>query len=102
MTFNVLVGIAAVLWLLSVVACVLALRWSSIPRRFWAAIILSGVALIIGYLGITRFHVVASETVNGQLRWRFDSKWFFIATLVLGAITLGYTLWKRAGSATVA
>ena len=95
MTFNVLVGIAAMLWLLSIVACVLALRWSSVPRRFWAAIILSGVALIIGYLGMTRFHIVASETVNGQLRWRFDSHWFFIATLVSAAFTLAYTLWKR-------
>src|SRR5678816_551870 len=98
MTFNVLVGIAAVLWLLSIVACVMALRWSSVPSRFWAAIILSGVALIIGYLGMTRFHIVASETVNGQLRWRFDSRWFFIATLIFGAFTLAYTIWKRTRS----
>jgi len=102
MTFNVLVGIAAGLWLLSVVACVMALRWSSEPRRFWAAIILSGVALIIGYLGMTRFHIVASEPVNGQLRWRFDSHWFFIATLVFGAFTLANTLWKKTRSASVA
>ena len=97
MTFHVLCGIAAALWLLSIVACVLAFRWSflTVPGRFWAATILSGAALVMGYLGMTRFHVVASKTVNGQLQWRFDSRWLFIVTLLFGAFTLAYTLWKR-------
>jgi len=97
MTFQVLCGIAAALWLFSIVACGLAFRWSllSVPGRFGAALLLSGAALVMGYLGMTRFHVVASKTVNGHLQWRFDSRWFFIATLLFGAYTLAYTLWKQ-------
>lgn len=97
MTFNILVGIATTLWLLSIAACGLAFRWSylSVPRRFWPAVILSGLALLLGFLGLTRFHIVASKTVNGQVQWRFDSHWFFIVTLVLGGGTLAYALWKR-------
>ena len=97
MTFQVLVGITAVLWLVSMGGCVLAFRWSwlSVPKRFWAAVILSVTALVLGYLGMTRFHVVASKTVNGQVQWRFDSRWFFIVTLLFGTFTLAYTLWKQ-------
>jgi hypothetical protein len=97
MTFQVLVGIAAVLWLVSIGGCVLAFRWSwlSVPGRFWAAVILSVTALVLGYLGMTRFHVVASKTVNGQVQWCFDSRWFFIVTLLFGTFTLAYTLWKK-------
>jgi hypothetical protein len=97
MTFQVLMGIAAALWLVSMCGCVLAFRWSwlSIPGRFWAAVILSVAVLVLGYLGMTRFHVVASKTVNGQVQWRFDSHWFFIVTLLFGAVTLAYTLWKK-------
>jgi hypothetical protein len=67
-----------------------------VPTRsvFWAVVILSVTALVLGYLGMTRFHVVASKTVNGQLQWRFDSRWFFIVTLLFGTFTLAYTLWK--------
>jgi len=97
MTFHVLAGIAAALWLVSMVGCGLAFRWSwlSVPRRFWAAVILSVAALALGYLGMTRFHVVASRTVNGQVEWRFDSRWFFIVPLLFGTFTLAYTLWKQ-------
>ena len=45
-------------------------------------------ALVLGYLGMTRFHVVASKTVNGQLQWRFDSRWFFIVTLLCGTLPI--------------
>ena len=97
MTFHILVGIAADLWLVSMGGCVLAFRWSwlSVPGRFWAAVILSVAALVLGYLGMTRFHVVSSKTVNGQLQWRFDSHWFFIVTLLFATLTLAYTLWKQ-------
>jgi len=52
---------------------------------------------------MTRFHVVASKTVNGQLQWRIDSHWFFIVTLLSGTVTLAYTLfWKKKQAARVA
>ena len=97
MTFHVLVGIAAALWLVSMYGCLLAFRWSwlSVPGRFRAAIILSVAALVLGYLEMTQFHVVASKTVNGRILWRFDSHWFFIVTLLFGTFTLAYTLWKQ-------
>ena len=97
MTFHVLVGIAACLWLVSTGECVLAFRWSwlSVPGLFWTAVILSVSALVLGYLGMTQFHVVASKTVNGQLLWRFDSRWFFIVTLLFATFALAYTLWKQ-------
>ena len=97
MTYQVLLGIVAALWLASLIACLVAFRWSflSVPRRFTAAVILSSAALVIGYVGLTHFHVAASRTVNGRTQWRIDSKWFFIATLAFAAATLIYTLWKR-------
>jgi hypothetical protein len=101
---HALSAIAAVLWLLSIFAVVLAFRWSflSVPGRFWPAVILSTASIVTGYLGLTRFHIAAAKTVNGQLQWRFDSRWLFIVTLLFGAFTLAYTLWKRTRAAHVA
>jgi hypothetical protein len=92
MAFHALFGVGAAFWLISIMACVLAFRWSflSVRRRFLPAVILAISALVIGYLGMTRFHIVYSKTVNGQLRWRFDSRWFFIVPLVLGVTALAY------------
>ena len=95
MTFQFLIGTIAALWLASLAACILAWRFSFVPNRFAASIILSVAALAIGYLGLTRFHVSASRTVNGQTQWSFNSRWFFIATIVLGALTLAFTIWKH-------
>jgi hypothetical protein len=96
MSFQILIGVVAALWLAGIAACVLAFRWSFLAngRRFWPAAILSILALVIGYLGLTRFSISASKTVNGEVQWRFDSKWFFIGSLVLGGLALAYTLWK--------
>jgi hypothetical protein len=95
MEFNLPFGIAAGLWVLGVVACLLALRWTfSQRRRFAAAIISSLGALLIGYLGMTQFRITASKAVNGQVQWRFDSRWFFIALLLLAAFTLACAVWK--------
>src|SRR4051812_21057502 len=97
MTFQLLIGIVAALWVSSLIACALAWRWSFAgpANRFVASISLSLAALAIGYLGLTRFHLTASKTVNGETQWSFNSRYFFIATLVLGALTLAYTLWKH-------
>jgi hypothetical protein len=97
MTFQLLIEIAAALWLASLAACVLAWRWSS--KRFGVSIVLCLAALATGYLGLTRFQVTASKTVNGHTQWSFNSRWFFITTLALGALTLAYTIWKHQRSA---
>lgn len=89
---NVMAG-----WLLSIIACIVSLRWAlfSVPRRFWFSVILSSAALVGGYLGMTHFRVVASRSVNGHTQWKFDSKWFFLATIVLAALSLALTICKR-------
>jgi TctA family transporter len=103
MSLYVFYGLLAGFWLASIVACVLAIRWSclAVRTRFLAAVILSLSALGIAYLGITRFHFSSTTTVNGQVEWRFDSRWLFIVSLVLGAFALGYTIWKKRRSADV-
>jgi hypothetical protein len=94
-------GILAVAWLAGIVASVLAIRWSflSVRGRFWPAVILSLASLAIAYYGITRFNFNSTTTVNGQVKWRFDSRWPFMASLVLGTFALVCTIWKKTKSA---
>lgn len=101
MSIYVFYGLLAGFWLSSIVACVLAIRWSclSIRTRFLPAVILSVSALAIAYFGIARFYFNSTTTVNGQVKWRFDSKWLFIVSLVLGAFALGYAIWRKWRSA---
>ena len=91
MTFQFFVAIAAICWLASLAACAVAM----FTKRFVASLILCLIAFAIGYLGLTHIHLSASKTENGQVLWSFNSKWFFIATLVLAALTLVCTIWKH-------
>jgi hypothetical protein len=79
---------------------VLAIRWSffSVPGRFWPGVILSLGTLVIAYYGITRFNFNSTTTVNGQVKWRFDSMWPFMGSSVLGAFALAGTIWKKTKS----
>jgi|GEM_PF-2659443 hypothetical protein len=97
MPFTILVVIASAIWLISLAVALLALRWSLVPgaRRFRAALISSCVTLAIGWLGLTRIHLTASKTVNDQVVWSLNSKWFFIVSLLLGAVSLAVTFWNR-------
>ena len=96
-----ILGICVVLWLASMTACVVAARLARLPdrRTSWVPAVLSFAALAIGYLGLTHFHFEASETVNGAVRWRFDTRWLFFVTVVAGACVAGYSLWRRRRSA---
>ena len=84
-------------WLATIVACMLAFGWSfsSIQPRLWVGVVLSITAIGSSYWGLTRIHIIWSQTVNGHLQWRFDFGWFFTAPLVLGVLALAYTLWRR-------
>ena len=97
MTLHLFCAIAATLWLIGLGACFIAWRWSrrAVPHRFWAALMLSFVSLSISYLGLTRFPIVLSNDVDSPTKWHVDSAWFFNFSLLLGIITIGYTLWKR-------
>jgi hypothetical protein len=91
MSFQLLAAAAALIWLASLGVCVIAF----VAKRFLTSLILSLVALAIGYLGLTHFQINASKTVNGQLQWSLNSHWFFVATLILAALTLACTIWKH-------
>ena len=96
-TIYLLFVAAAILWLFSLAACAMAFVCCSLApsrRRFWMAVVSSALALLIGYLGATRFHVTYSRTVNNS-HWSLDSRWFFIVPLVLGAVALLLTLWRN-------
>jgi hypothetical protein len=90
-----------ILWLFSFAAAVFGLRWSIIPetRRFGAALIASSLAIASSYVGLSWLHFDASKTINGHVEWSFNSKWFFLTSLLLGAASLGLALWHNRKSA---
>lgn len=57
---------------------------------------MSCVGLLIGYLGLSLIHLKAWHTVNGQLEWSVNSRWFFLAAVVLGAASVTVAAWKKA------
>jgi hypothetical protein len=83
-----------------------ALYWNIKARlqRPRAAFILSCAAVLIGYWGLSRVHLNASKSINGQLVWSFNSRWLFVGALVLGAASLAWSLWnlKKAYSGSAA
>ena len=91
-----LVGTVMCLWLVSIVACAISLRWAlfSLPRRFWPAVAFSALALVGGFVGIY-YRVIASTMANGRVQWKFDSRPFFIVTVVLAALTLAFAFWRK-------
>jgi hypothetical protein len=92
--FYILCGVAALVWLCGMAAGVLALGWGVAVRgRLRPALIMSIVAILIGWLGMLMIHVRYSKTVNGS-GWAIDSKWFFLAPLLLGAVSLAFAFWK--------
>src|SRR6476646_7537405 len=94
--FYILLAAIAGAWLFSLVSGAIAFRWSlrPVPGRFWAVIALALFTLFIGYLGLTRFNVSYSRTTNGS-HWGIQSKWFFILTLILGALSVAFGIWNR-------
>jgi hypothetical protein len=96
MSFQIYRAVLGGGWVVSMVACVLAMRWSfsSGRRRFGPALILSLSALAISFLGIARFNYTSTTTVNGVVTWRFDSRWLFMASMFLGVCALVGTLWR--------
>jgi protein-S-isoprenylcysteine O-methyltransferase Ste14 len=100
MIFYINLGIFAGFWLISMASCVMAIKWSFFGgrRRILPAAILSLLALIIGCLGSTRFHLTWETWTNGQLQYHYDTRWFFIAPLVLGSFALACTVWQKVRS----
>jgi hypothetical protein len=97
MSFQIYRAVLGGFWVVSIVACVLAIRWSfsSVRRRFRPAFILSLSALAISFLGIARFHYNSTTTTNGVVTSRFDSRWLFMVSMLLGVCALVCTVWRR-------
>jgi hypothetical protein len=90
-----LLGICAGIWVLSLAAALLGFRWSLWRRqRFLAATVASVFSIALSYVGLTRFTLSASKTVNGSVTWSFNSKYFFYVSLTLGAAALVCSLWR--------
>ncbi len=100
MIFYINLGIFAGFWLISMVFCALAIRWSLFAARgrILPAAILSLSALAIACLGSTHFYITWESWTNGQLRYHYDTRRFFIAPLVLGCFALGCTIWRKVRS----
>ena len=98
-----LITTVAVIFLVMVVPSIFAYRWSarSVPNRFWPAVILSLVTMVLALIALKGFQFTASRSVNGRLVWHFDSKWLFIAGFAVGVLTLVYTIYKKKRSAIV-
>jgi hypothetical protein len=96
MSFQIYRAVLGGFWVVSVVAGVLAIRWSlpSVRRRFRPALILSLSALAISFLGVARFNYQTTTTVNGVVTWRFDSRWLFMISMLLGVCALVCTIWR--------
>jgi|SRR5215831_7979149 len=96
MAFSGFIAVVSAVWLIGCGAAILALYWNmkAGSKKWWASCILSAIALVIGYLGLTRIQFHASKTVNGHLEWSVNSQWFFIATVVLGAASLAWSVWN--------
>ena len=96
MTYQIFIGVIVAVWLTGIAAALCAFGWGFLAkrRRFWLAVILSVVALVISYLGLTHFSFVYSRTVNGVTS-SLNSKWFFIASLLLGALALICAILKK-------
>jgi hypothetical protein len=97
MTFDINLGLFGGFWLAGVASAVLAIWWSLFAARgrILTAAILSLSALTIGFLGSTHFHLTWTAWANGQLQYHYDTRWFFIAPLVLGVFALTCTVRKK-------
>jgi hypothetical protein len=84
---------ALALWFIALTASLLALQRasSSTHPTFWPAAIFSTLAIGVSATGLTRIHIVSTQTVNGQLRRGIESWWFFTATLLLGLLALAWS-----------
>jgi hypothetical protein len=83
----------AALWTASIATAALALFWhrhtAAYPQR---ALVYSVVSTALAVFGLVNIHVTASQTVNGQVRWAINSKWFFLVALAFGCFSLARAL----------
>ena len=84
-------------WLITIAACGLAIRWSfsSPPQRFYLSLVLSVLALASSSWGLACIRLTITQTTNGRFSDQFDSNWFFTASVILAALALVFTVWRK-------
>ena len=75
------------------------LAWKSVDRFFWWSILIGGLAMVISVRAPHHLQYSASKTVNGEVIWSIDSKWFFLAALVLATFAVVFAVFRRVKSA---
>ena len=87
-------GFLAVLWLMGLAGCGVALvagRRGS-RRWFWGTLLCALAGLAIGYLGVwtplSLWPQISFSFTAGGSQWSIDCRWPFYAPLVLGALSL--------------
>ena len=100
MILYVFYPVLACSWIFSIVAPLLAIRWSSRqPRqRFSRSLKFSLSTIVLGVLGTTLFYVTSTRTDTDGRVTSYDSRWFFATSLALGIFALAYAIWKRRGA----
>ena len=94
MTLPIMLAVVGLVWILTLVACGVSVRWTSrrLPARRVASCVLSSAAVVVGLAGLTKLSFVASRTTDGVVQWRFDSAWLFWASVACGLLSLVYAL----------
>ncbi len=92
MPLQVLFWSALLLWLAGVAMAIRALLACRRPfgssRSFGTALFLSLLSSAIGFSGWHWVRLGYKKTVNGKVLWDLDSRWFFLALLILGLLAL--------------
>jgi hypothetical protein len=99
LSFDLLIAIVDVLWLLSLAAGLLAIWFGCVasPRRFKGALGSAVAGLVIAFAGLNWFHFSFTKSTNDS-SFTLDSKWFFLGTLGLAILGLALAFWQRQGS----
>lgn len=62
---------------------------------FGTALFLSLLSTAIGFSGWHWVRLGYKQTVNGTVRWNLDSRWFFLALLILGLLAFVALISRR-------
>jgi len=97
MTFKAMVYATVMIWVAGCAACFQSFQLARQRHRtrYVTAIVFAAAAVGAGLLGISRFRVNYSQTVNGQMRWHIDSRWFFAALLAIATAALVHAVWRK-------
>lgn len=77
----------------------IALAWKSVDRFFWWSMLIGGVAMVISVRAPAHIQYSASKSINGEVIWSIDSKWFFLVALLLATFSILFAVTRGMKSA---